>query len=124
MKNNRMSFRSGIQKFRMPIIHNGIFKEWFYWGFIGPLEGEFISPHSNYRNCPSTQFSGLFDKHGNEIYEGDILTVWIGHDRQLIPFLVADNRYLYHQFNRDDPYYRFTDVEIIGNIYETPNLII
>ena len=59
-------------KFRMPILNpDNSFKEWFYWGFDD--DGQFISPHSKYRKCHSYEAIGLFDRGGNEIFEGDIL---------------------------------------------------
>jgi len=76
------------------------------------------------------QFTGLLDKNGKEIYEGDIIMIshWsetppintpIRHETDIIPvkwvlgrFNIAPERYL-----NGDVY------EIIGNIYENPELL-
>ncbi len=70
------------------------------------------------------QFTGLKDKNGKEIYEGDFLLTTKG----MKPFLVKDIRMDTLTIARmikerqDKPNY-FTPIEVIGNIYENPELL-
>mgnify|MGYP001586542106 CR=1 FL=1 len=76
------------------------------------------------------QFTGLFDKNGKEIFEGDIIkftTKWSHPTKQLgvISYYPESMQY---GFSLGQSYYDFTDLEnneileIIGNIYENPEL--
>jgi hypothetical protein len=107
-------------KFRQPIVFNGKFSQWHYWGFFGSEFGRFIAPHNV--TDPSFQFTGLCDKNGIEIYEGNILDArsecggihiveWI-HEENIIGLGIdcSGNLGIEH-------------MEILGNIYENPELL-
>ena len=73
------------------------------------------------------QFTGLLDKEGKEIYEGDIVRClpkgWI-KDEFLISKVYYDNnaaefRGFIKTFNGD----KLPETEVIGNIYENPELL-
>lgn len=109
------------------------FRAWdvFYNKFIYSEEGEgslsnffakVAGGESAGREVPVMQFTGLLDVHGKEIYEGDVVN--------------ADGKKALVEWNKSEPFYwvRFgenkfnylwdvLDIEIIGNIYEHPNLL-
>jgi uncharacterized phage protein (TIGR01671 family) len=75
-----------------------------------------------------TQFTGLLDKKGVEIYEGDIVK-GCTHGEYVTTGSVEffDGSYILRD-ERDKGYYRLTETlfknfEVIGDIYETPELL-
>ena len=82
------------------------------------------------------QYTGLHDKNGKLIYEGDIVKykIPVHYDEQEKKEVIKKVRYTggaffpvlfmeyeFHDF--DDKPLTITDVEIIGNIYENPELL-
>lgn len=80
---------------------------------------------TDYEVNPDTvgQFTNIQDKNGVDIYEGDILTVWIGGYKQGSPYIVDNMLELYAEFSHDDSYYLFDKVEVIDNIHDNPELL-
>lgn len=74
---------------------------------------------------PSTigEYTGLKDKHGNMIFEGDI--VLLKSDEE--PYQVAFNECCFQVYSHSvcyvmDNFYN-RDIEVIGNIYDNPELL-
>ncbi len=105
-------------------------------GFIG-LELKYLNSFFRESNLIFMQYTGLKDKRGREIYEGDILSVPnpnmryeikfgcfdndndFGDYQYGVGFYVKDNYGDIHSLNLDDN----KILEIIGNIYENPELL-
>jgi len=86
---------------------------------------------SVYEKCVPLQFTGLHDRNGKEIYEGDVLNCynWGVTKNELLTVseIYWDIDEKGWGLNPDptdgDRYDLFRNIEIIGNIYENPELL-
>ena len=68
------------------------------------------------KDCELMQFTGLKDIHGKKIFEGDILKTKFGNKIWFSDLID------YHLWNIQNSN-AFSQIEIIGNIYENPELL-
>jgi len=78
-------------------------------------------------NIPVMQFTGLSDKNGREIYEGDICETYTVDDGKLIDKVIFERGSFLFQCDKKLSLpigeYKTDYIEVIGNIYETPQLL-
>ena len=102
----------------------------------GGLTGKWFWPKENYGhaldyavkfNKPVMQYTGLKDRNGKEVFEGDIIK-YEGCEGYWDYFGVIEwceeNAAFHININNGDAYSMiFDEIEIIGNIYENPELL-
>lgn len=91
-------------------------KLWSYDPFVvpQPLEKE-------YKKAIPLFYTGLKDKNGKEIYEGDILNLRYKDEEPNV--IVLRNLIVDTYWISDELGFKDSTVEIIGNIYENPELL-
>ena len=112
--NNRLKFR----------VWDFFHKQWITGAAI-ELNGciintSFAEPETN---CVALQYTGLTDKNGKEIYEGDIIHLKFGELNANL--VVKWDKYMglkYHNGGWTSLVHVETHGEVIGNIFENPEL--
>lgn len=118
-------------KFRQARIAKGKFVHWHYWGYVDDKAGHFVAPLPPNTGGDSYQFTGLSDKSGKEVYEGEKFkgkqsgTIYKAVFRGGEYCLVYDSK-----SPPQKDYYHCSlhyglnnlDIEVIGNIHENPEL--
>lgn len=87
-----------------------------------PDDDEYLNGWSHIENI---QFTGLLDKNGKEIYEGDIV-LWQNSDGEKVKDKVVFYEGAFRMRNMSFTLYDYTDsniFEVIGNIYNNPELL-
>lgn len=107
----------------------------FYVEGMDPEDSACLSPFNTIydKAAPVMQFTGLYDKNGKEIYEGDVIRILLRRHMEDSVFANAEIRFEGAAFWFDAPKVGFTDCnwhfynqsdrEVIGNIYENPELL-
>lgn len=111
--------------------------EWVFGDFFGGADGDYILQMDDkikVKDNTISQFTGLFDKNYNKIFEGDILryTHWENNEDILYHIIFEDEMggfvlqktILKHQCHITQKAIYAQQLEIIGNIYDDAYLLV
>ena len=113
------------------------FRAWVYWkNLMKPVDKMrfnkygcfgYIKRYGSVESEYLMQFTGLKDKNGKEIYEGDIVSIYDPYTKiQLITSIIWDDpncRFAMMYTFMDFDFLICDEIEVIGNIYKNPELL-
>ena len=107
---------------------------WFYGNGVMQGKGDFsiiyqteptLEKHSVYTDTLG-QHTGLTDMNGKEIFEGDIVQNIITKETAIVRWYTEHSAFMLYDKNNNKVYFLydndFNKIEIIGNIYDNPEL--
>ena len=110
---------------------NGIHKDWIALG--ASANGGWFALHNKYAVKAETvgQFTGLTDKNGKKIFEGDVvLYPWNDQDKpERFTIKFKDGQFVASPVKETEDYWDFMvggyskEMEVIGNIHDNPELL-
>lgn len=104
-------------------------KMFFYWGFNLRDDGAFFDSPPSVKDSVQQQYTGLKDKNGKEIYEGDLMwTSKYSDSPRVVRWNNEESRFELGLMDNNEPDKAYlmtfgTHLEVIGNIYENPELL-
>lgn len=102
-------------------------KEWLYYSLADFLDDTWYA--ADVEDFEWSQFTGLHDKNGKEIWEGDVIKLsryWQDECGREVSFVTFDEaRFMLSHAEADDLdfFVISKEVEVLGNIYEHPHLL-
>lgn len=111
-----------INKIEPHLLERGLYQEWQTGGATATLEAVRVE------DVVLMQFTGLTDKNGKEIWEGDILShhgesgvSLISWQKESMAFVFCKQGWMHNHFIEEmSP---IEEYEVLGNIYENPSLL-
>ena len=114
---------------------NGEYKKgcWVYGDLVTLMDGKEKHPHiygkGEVKSETIGQYTGLTDKNGKKIFEGDIVTQPVRETRKHSPCIIEfkDGKFQAHYISEKKFFDRYYDLnsytKIIGNIHDNPELL-
>lgn len=123
--------RIGLIDISSNTIYNAKSEDGYEFSYVDKESKRYFEDKENwgvYQDLIIMQYTGVTDKNGKEIFEGDILKCFNGSQDKVgtLVHVCYDDTYTgYYPFNRDEVGFNTNSnsIEVIGNIYEHKHLL-